>query len=202
MIQEENMNKIVIGAIVAAILIAVFFQQASANPKITICKGQFALCAASACKPTGGTITNQNGDTFPEVKCTCPILYGDNIADLSAGNMTSCEPTDENSVWSTFWPRFDYPRQQNDFSHNEAQMKGNIVECPASLKQGHKASNCFSWNCKIDKNGVAICSCPMGQEPPETAFLIESTETGTDRCSQHPVSLPLVSQMFERKKQN
>jgi len=42
----------------------------------------------------------------------------------------------------------------------------------------------------------------MGQEPPETAFLIESTETGTDRCSQHPVSLPLVSQMFERKKQN
>ena len=185
------------------LLVALLWSHSSfADKGITICNGQFALCAASACEPTGGTITNQNGDSFPEVKCTCPILYGDNIADLSAGNMTSCEPTDENSVWSTFWPRFDYPRQQNDFSHNEAQMKGNIVECPASLKQGHKASNCFSWNCKIDKNGVAICSCPMGQEPPETAFLVESTETGTDRCSQHPVSLPLVSQMFERKKQN
>ena len=196
------MNKIVIGAIVAAILIAVFFQQANANPKITICKGQFALCAASACEPTGGRITNQNGDTFPEVKCTCPILYGDNIADLSAGNMTSCEPTDDKHVWSTFWPRTNYPRQENNFSHDDAQMKGNIVECPASLKQGHAASNCFSWNCEIDKNGVAICSCPMGQEPPETAFLIESTIEGTDRCSQHPVSLPLVSQMFERKKQN
>ena len=185
------------------LLVALLWGHSSfADKGITICSGQFALCAASACEPTGGTITNQSGESFPEVKCTCPILYGDNIADLSAGNMTSCEPTDENSVWSTFWPRFDYPRQQNDFSHNADAMKGNIVECPASLKQGHRASNCFSWNCKIDKNGVAICSCPMGQEPPETAFLIESTETSTDRCSQHPVSLPLVSQMFERKKQN
>ena len=185
------------------LLVALLWSHSSfADKGITICHGQFALCAASACEPTGGTITNQNGESFPEAKCTCPILYGDNIADLSAGNMASCEPTDENSVWSTFWPRFDYPRQQNDFSHNRDLMKGNIVECPSSLKQGHKASNCFSWNCKIDKNGVAICSCPMGQESPETAFLIESTIEGTDRCSQHPVSLPLVSQMFERKKQN
>src|SRR6056300_66866 len=174
---------------------------AFADKGITICHGQFALCAASACKPTGGTITNQNGESFPEVKCTCPILYGDNIADLSAGNMTSCEPTDENSVWSTFWTRADYPRQQNDFSHNIEKMRGNIVECPANLKQGHRASNCFSWNCKIDKNGLAVCSCPMGQEPPETAFLIESTIEGTQRCSEHPVSLPLVSQMFERSQQ-
>ena len=171
---------------------------AFAESKITICSGQFALCAASACKPTGGTITNQIGETFPEVQCTCPILYGDNIADLNAGNMTSCEPTDSQSVWSTFWPRADYPRQQNDFSHNVDAMKGNIKECGAELKQGARASNCFSWNCKIDKNGVAICSCPMGQEPAETAFLIESTEEGNERCLEHPVSLPLVSRMFDR----
>jgi hypothetical protein len=187
--------------IIVTLLALLWSASAFSDNGITICHGQFALCAASACKPTGGTITNQAGESFPEVECTCPILYGDNIADLSAGNMTSCEPTDENSVWSTFWPRADYPRQQNDFSHNPEKMRGNIVECPASLKQGHRASNCFSWNCKIDKNGLAVCSCPMGQEPPETAFLIESTMEGTQRCSEHPVSLPLVSQMFERSQQ-
>ena len=182
------------------ILVALLWSHSSfADKNITVCYGQFALCAASACESTGGTITNQSGESFPEVKCTCPIIFGNNIADLSAGNMTQCDPLDENSVWSTFWPRSEYPRQQNNFSHDQDAMKGNIVECPADLKQGHRASNCFSWNCKIDRNGVAICSCPMGQEPPETAFLIESTEKDTDRCSQHPVSLPLVSKMFERK---
>ena len=78
---------------------------------LTICDGQFALCAASACVPTGGTITNSAGKSFPEVLCTCPILKGKNIADLSGGNMKgSCAPTDADHVWSTFWPRFDYPR--------------------------------------------------------------------------------------------
>ena len=185
------------------LLVALLWSHSSfADKGITICTGQFALCAASACVPTGGTITNQNGESFPEVKCTCPILYGDNIADLSAGNMTSCEPTDENSVWSTFWPRSEYPRQENDFSHNKEAMKGTIRECGAELKQGARASNCFSWNCKIDKNGLAICSCPMGQEPEETAFLIETTKDDDERCFEHPVSLPLVSQMFERSKQS
>ena len=199
MILEVNMNKIIIG-VLAILFIGIFFYKAKADPKIAICTGQFALCAASACEPTGGTITNQSGESFPEVKCTCPILYGDNIADLSAGNMTSCEPTDDKHVWSTFWPRTNFPRQENDFSHDDAQMKGNVVNCPASLKQGHAASNCFSWNCEIDKNGLAICSCPMGQEPPETDFLIQSTDTSTDRCFEHPVSLPLVSQFFWTKK--
>ena len=196
-----KINQLKVRTFLVTLLALLWSASAFADKGITICHGQFALCAASACKPTGGRITNQSGESFPEVKCTCPILYGDNIADLSAGNMTSCEPTDENSVWSTFWPRADYPRQQNDFSHNPEKMRGTIVECPANLKQGHRASNCFSWNCKIDKNGLAVCSCPMGQEPPETAFLIESTMEGTQRCSEHPVSLPLVSQMFERSQQ-
>jgi hypothetical protein len=183
------------------ILLALLWStSAFANKGITICHGPFALCAASACEPTGGRITNQNGDSFPEVKCTCPIVYGDNVADLNAGNMTSCEPTDDKHVWSTFWPRTNYPRQQNDFSHSDELMKGNVVECPANLKQGHAASNCFSWNCEIDRNGLAICSCPMGQEPPETDFLIQSTDTSTDRCFQHPVSLPLVAEFFWTKK--
>ena len=51
------------------LLVALLWSHSSfADPKITICKGQFALCAASACEPTGGTITNQSGESFPEVK--------------------------------------------------------------------------------------------------------------------------------------
>ena len=166
---------------------------AQAPEGLTICNGQFALCAASACKPTGGTITNSSGVEYPEVICTCPILKGPNLADLDAGNMQgSCEPTDANHVWSTFWPRFEYPRQQNDFSHNPKEMRGSIQECPAELKQGFNASNCFSWNCEIDANGLAICRCPMGQSPEDTPFLIETLpEEFPQRCFEHPVSLPL-----------
>ncbi len=162
---------------------------------LTICNGQFALCAASACVPTGGTITNSQGVEYPEVECSCPILKGNNIADVNAGNMQgSCEPTDENHVWSTFWPRFEYPRQQNDFSHNKKDMRASIQECPSELKQGYNASNCFSWNCEIGKNGLAKCSCPMGQSPAETPFLIETLpEEFPKRCFEHPVSLPLAT---------
>jgi len=172
---------------------AVAFAQETAPPGLTICNGQFALCAASACEPTGGTITNSSGQEFPEVICTCPILKGPNIADLQAGNMQgSCEPTDANQVWSTFWPRAEYPRQQNDFSHKPSDMRASVQECPASLMQGARASNCFSWNCEIDANGLAICRCPMGQEPAATSFLIETVpEEFPQRCFEHPVSLPL-----------
>jgi len=195
-----NNTIIVITAMIVSLFIIVFYTQVKAETKITICTGKFALCAASACEPTGGRITNQSGETFPEVKCTCPILYGDNIADLSAGNMTTCEPTSDKHVWSTFWPRTNYPRQENAFSHDDELMKGNVVNCPADLKQGHRASNCFSWNCEIDRNGLAVCFCPMGQEPPETDFLIQSTDTSTDRCFENPVSLPLVAEFFWTKK--
>ena len=169
---------------------------AASDSGLTICNGEFALCASSACVPTGGTITNSAGESFPEVICTCPILKGDNIADLSAGNMQgSCAPTDENHVWSTFWPRFEYPRQQNDFSHKPKDMRASVQECPKELMQGFNASNCFSWNCDIGSDGLAICKCPMGQSDPETAFLIETIpEDFPQRCFEHPVSLPLAEQ--------
>ena len=45
-----------------------------------ICEGEFALCAASTCQPSGGKITvNVIGGgtaTFPEYNCTCPIFDG------------------------------------------------------------------------------------------------------------------------------
>jgi hypothetical protein len=166
-------------------------------PGLTICQGEFALCAASTCKPvmnedgTQRMITNSSGDSYPEVVCRCPILNGPNIADTSMGNMQgSCEATDKNHVWSTFWPRLIYPQEANNFSHKPEDMKVVIQNCPAKDLQGYNASNCFSWNCVKGPDGIAICSCPMGQVPPATGFLIEAGQGDPEACKQHPVSFP------------
>ena len=58
-----------------------FAQTPTPPPGLTICTGEFALCAASTCKPvmnpdgTQKTIQTATGP-YPEVVCTCPILNG------------------------------------------------------------------------------------------------------------------------------
>jgi len=91
-----------------SVLLFVFSLSAFAQqPALTICQGKFALCAASTCTKTGKTITTNNGVTYPEVVCKCPVLEGPSIADLSAGVMKgSCSVDDPNTqVWSLFAPR-------------------------------------------------------------------------------------------------
>ena len=164
---------------------------AQAPPGLTICKGEFALCAASTCKETGKTITGNNGVAYPEVVCKCPILKGKNIADTTMGNMKgSCAPTDKDHVWSTFWPRLAYPQEANNFSHEPSAMRVVPQKCGAELAQGARASNCFSWNCKRGLNGIAECRCPSGQLPPETAFLTEAGQGDPKACYERPVSVP------------
>ena len=34
------------------------------KPQLTICKGEYALCAASTCETTGKTITTNNGNVL------------------------------------------------------------------------------------------------------------------------------------------
>lgn len=178
-----------------------------APPGLTICQGEFALCAASTCKPvmnadgTQRMITNSAGNSYPEVVCRCPILNGPNIADTSMGNMKgSCEPTDSKHVWSTFWPRLEYPQEANNFSHKPKDMKVVVQKCSADLKQGYNASNCFSWNCEKGPNGIATCYCPMGQVPAETAFLIEAGQGDPKACFRHPVSFPYMPEGAVKEK--
>jgi hypothetical protein len=79
---------------------------ATAQAEITTCTGDYALCAASTCKPTGKMITGASGIAYPEVACKCPILNGEAIADTTMGNMQgSCNPTDSEHVWSLFAPK-------------------------------------------------------------------------------------------------
>src|ERR1700679_2609259 len=57
---------------------------------LKICKGTYALCAASTCTPTGGTIeanTATGPNIFAAASCTCPVYDGEAIADPNGGNM-------------------------------------------------------------------------------------------------------------------
>ena len=171
------------------------FAQSSKLEGITTCNGEYALCAASTCKPTGKTITGNNGVAYPEVECRCPILNGTAIADTSAGNMNgSCTATDSNHVWSLFAPKLFYPQEANNFSPLPWKQKAKVQKCDASLNLGAQSSNCFSWNCTKGADGIAICSCPTGQVPPATSFLTEAGQGNPDACAQYPVSLPIKAQ--------
>ena len=83
------------------LFVLLFAFAGTASPgELTMCTGEYALCAASTCKPTGKTITGSNGIAYPEVICKCPILNGAAIADTSAGNMTgSCLATSMSGVY-------------------------------------------------------------------------------------------------------
>ena len=159
---------------------------------LTTCDGKYALCAASTCKPTNKMITGNNGVAYPEVECRCPILEGRAIADTKAGNMAgSCNPTDSQHVWSLFAPKVFYPQEASNFSSKPKDMKATVQKCDANLNLGAKSSNCFSWNCKIGADGIAICSCPTGQVDAATTFLTEAGQGNPEACAQYPVSLPI-----------
>ncbi len=184
-----------------SILLFVFaFPVFAQQPSLTICQGKFALCAASTCTKTGKTITTNNGVTYPEVVCKCPVLEGPSIADLSAGVMKgSCNVDDpKTQVWSLFAPRlvegFHYPQEANNFVRTPpSATKAQIQSCPGQLAEG--STNCWGMMCKYDKdptNGTitATCSCPIGQIAKGTEFLTEAGQGNKDACAKHPVAAP------------
>jgi len=170
------------------------------TPTLTICQGKFALCAASTCTKTGKTITTNNGVTYPEVVCKCPVLEGPSIADLNAGVMKgSCSVDDpKTQVWSLFAPRlvegFHYPQEANDFKRTPpSETKAKIQTCPGSVAEG--STNCWGMMCKYDKNPTngtitATCSCPTGQIAKGTEFLTEAGQGNKEACLKHPVAAP------------
>lgn len=181
------MNKLLL-----AVLAVLSFDISAQTTGITTCDGEYALCAASTCKPTGKTITGNNGVAYPEVVCSCPILNGRSIADVTAGNMKgTCAATDGQHVWSLFAPEVYYPQQASGFSKNPKDMRAVVQKCDASLNLGAQASNCFSWNCVRGADGIAVCSCPTGQVAAATTFLTEAGQGDPAACAQYPVSLPI-----------
>lgn len=100
------------------------------------CPGDFALCAASICTPTGGMIEVKTaGGTafFHEAQCTCPIFPGPSIADVSGGNMglrpgpgRCTAPTivngrdvGDDGIWSLYSPMAQIPQEINNWNQGK-----------------------------------------------------------------------------------
>ena len=164
--------------------------------ELTLCKGKFALCAASTCRPTGRTMTTNDGNTYPEMSCTCPVLDGYSIADLTMGVMQgTCAVDDPNTqVWSLFAPRIFYPQEASDFVQTpKSATKATVQSCPGELAP--ESVNCFGMMCTYDTdltNGTqtATCTCPSRQIEKGTEFLIEAGQGDPQYCARHPVSAP------------
>ena len=172
------------------------------EPDISMCSGKFALCAASTCKPTGGMITSNDGQVWPEVSCTCPVLLGKAIADLTGGNMQgSCAAPMVNGkrgVWSLFAPVFNYPQEANNFVQEpKSAMDVKIQRCGGAVAAG--SANCWSYSCtydtdKINGTQTATCKCPINQIAKGTAFLTEAGQGNSKACFQNPVAAPAFVQ--------
>ena len=164
------------------------------------CLGDFALCAASTCTPTGGTIAvNAATGTanFPAAQCTCPIFSGPAIADLNGGNMQgSCDPPPNDGVWSLYSPQGHIPQALNDWNQGKKKSEAPAQVCPGELGVGTQLANCFSFACvragKIHGVEVATCLCPLGESlegtpvSANTPFGTQAGQCNADFCSHIP----------------
>ena len=142
------------------LLIFAMFMGSAQAMNLTICEGEFALCAASPATPTGKKIVI-NGKTFQEGMAVCPVLKGKSIADLSLMN-GSCDAP-KSKVWSLFSTATSYP-QAPDWA-----VKPVVVTKFVTTKQSGM-SNMWSFLCEIQAkkvNGVRLASCygPINESP-------------------------------------
>jgi hypothetical protein len=131
---------------------------------IAVCKGEYALCAASATTPTGKTMV-VDGKVFKEGIAVCPVLTGDAIANLDLMN-GSCDAP-KGKVWSLFGvpPVTSYPQAPTWASVpavNRTFVIGNT--------ETTGMSNMWSFPCEIQAkkvNGVKLASCygPIMESP-------------------------------------
>ena len=162
----------------------------------------FALCAASTCKPTGGTIAVNtiNGGTrnFLEADCTCPVILGTSIANLIGGNMKgSCEPSGPGQLWSTYQPRPDTPQAITGWVPHLPEAAAPVQVCPANLNLGNQYTQCLSFKCDsesyINNVPVVTCHCAIAATlaglpaRPQSSFPTQAGQRHQAICYQHPV---------------
>ncbi len=181
--------------------------QASAEHEFRICRGYFALCAASICQPTGKKIrVNVSGDghaLFPEADCTCPIFSGEAIADVVGGNMKgSCKPPSPDQLWSIYSIRTHIPQEINGWVPTGPKAAAPPLFCSKKLNLGTQTVNCFSFACDslsyINGVPVATCHCAIGESldgtvvSPNTAFVSQAGQGDPAFCAEYPISGPIT----------
>jgi hypothetical protein len=144
--------------------------------KLSICKGEYALCAASSTTPTGKTIL-VNGKIFKEGVAVCPVLTGDAIANLDLMNGSCDAPVGK--VWSLFGVPMvkNYP-QAPTWTSVPAVNRTFIIGNTETTGM----SNMWSFPCKLQAqkaNGVQLANCygPI-MESPFTNNHVKQGQTG------------------------
>ena len=137
---------------------------AHAGPALAICRGEYALCAASSAEPTGGSIV-VNGVTFREGVAICPVMIGPSIADMNLMNNSCDAPKGKNSVWSLFSARQSYPQAPSWKRQPAVHRTFTTTALP-----GGGMSNMWSYPCvKLSQrvNGVQLARCfgPLNESP-------------------------------------
>ena len=168
-----------------------------AIPDFRFCQGYFALCAASTCTRTGkqiavNTITGRTRN-FPEADCTCPVILGTSIANLSGGNMKgSCEPPGTGQIWSTFQVRPDIPQALTNWVPHLPEDAAPPQVCP-----GNRYAQCFSFKCDsetyINNVPVVTCHCAIGATlaglpaQPQSSFPTQAGQRDQAICADLPI---------------
>jgi hypothetical protein len=176
---------------------------AEAIPDLQFCNGYFALCAASTCTPNPGkqiAVNKLDGTTanFPEADCTCPVILGTSIANLSGGNMQgSCAPPGPGQIWSSYQIRPDIPQALTNWVPTLPEAAAPPQVCPASLNLGNQYAQCFSMSCDtetyINNVPVVTCHCAIGatlvgtQAAPHSSFPTQAGQGDQAFCAEHPV---------------
>lgn len=193
---------------------------APVGPKLTLCRGEYAFCGSSTCKPTGRKIkVNVDGGKkkkeYDESECKCPIITKEmafqngvelvGFAALEEGNMKgSCARPGPGKIWSYMGVGMQlWPQESTQPPFQTAQVA--YQTCPV----GSVGSNCWNFECKVDPkpiNGVkvATCYCAISESilghPADPSLAIE-TGAGSHypnpstACSQYPVSNELPAKL-------
>ncbi len=140
---------------------------------MTQCPGEFALCLASTCKPTGKKIKVKRDDGktfhyFEESECKCPVITAEiaqqngtsltAIAGVNEGNMNgSCAHRQPNTVWALYNESIVmYPQESANPPFTNAMANMHLCQ------EGTVGSNCWNFECKVDKetiNGAKTATC-------------------------------------------
>jgi len=161
--------------LILALALFIPVAHAENSMELWICKGEYALCAASPTTAVPGKKVTINGLEFDAGVAVCPVLRGLGIANLALMN-GSCEAP-RGKVWSLFAPLKSYP-QAPTWETVPAVIRTFTTTADSGM------SNMWSMICEKRKNkvnGVQLADCygPLNESPWTGTAIAVGTTVGT-----------------------